>query len=99
MRIETTDPNGNPIVVFDLTGRSVFADGDWVYGQVEVYSRSIVFVVDITEFYEKGWVALDEFLKLDVSACPTEPSEATITTIPPETTSTTSEPTGSIPNP
>lgn len=86
MRIKTTSPTGEIITVFNLTDRSMFANNEWDFGQVEVYARSIIVEVDVTNTFERGWVALDEILRVDGPACVTEPAEATVSTIQPDTT-------------
>ena len=94
MRIVTKEETSTEVVVFDLTDRSIFADNDWVFGQVEVYARSVEFIVEVTNSFDKGWVALDEFLTVDQADCSTVPEQATVTTIPPGTTPQTTPASG-----
>ena len=93
MRVITTDENGNDIYVFDLTDRSVFADNEWMAGQVEVYNRRVRFQgLKEGEDQSHGWVAVDN-IKVggNENGCPTIPLEAQMTTVPPATTPATTK--------
>ena len=39
--ILTEDMEGNSILIFDLSDRSIFADDEWYFGQVEVNTRKV----------------------------------------------------------
>ena len=75
--------------MFDLSDRSIFADNEWVDGQVEVYTHSILIEVKVTNNDKLGWVAFDEFLSIDGPSCETIPNQAAVTSIPPDTTTDT----------
>ena len=82
------DPNGQSIPVFDLSDHSVFADDSWNYGQVEVYTRSVTFMVDVDASDGKGWSALDEFIDIENPGCATFPADAAVSTVAPDTPTT-----------
>ena len=37
----TEDNDGNSILIFDLSDRSIFADDEWYFGQVEVNTKKV----------------------------------------------------------
>lgn len=53
---------------------------------MEVYSRTVSFIVEVIDTIGKGWAAVDEILDVDIPLCATVPAEAAASTIPPDTT-------------
>ena len=41
LMVLTEDNNGNSILIFDLSDRSIFADDEWYFGQVEVNTKKV----------------------------------------------------------
>lgn len=78
--------NGESITVFDLTDTSIFADSDWLVGQVEVYNRKVMFTAEMGGEGVHGWVGIDNIMVSEGESCDTIPSEAQVSTVPPETT-------------
>ena len=89
LRVRTLDESGQSITVFDLSDTSIFADSEWLVGQVEVYNRKVFFEAVMRDGEQgHGWVAVDNIMVESSSSgtCDTLPAGAQVTTVPPETT-------------
>lgn len=90
LRVVTQGPDGSFITVWDLTDTSVFADEEWLVGQVEVYNRNVKFEAVKNGEQNHGWVALDGIMVSKEDTCVTIPKEAQMSTVPPDTTTSVS---------
>lgn len=80
--------------VWSLTDYAPTAVGEWNYGQAEVYAHQVAFSVIKDEAGSgQGWAAIDEVIASEEyeGNCPTVPESAAVTTIAPDTTTTTAK--------
>ena len=85
MLVKTLDPSGAWITVWELSDMSLFADSEWLVGQVEVYSKQIQFEAFKTDD-QGGWVAIDNIINVNEHNCIILPHEAEVSTIPSQST-------------
>ena len=85
MLVKTLDPSGAWITVWELSDMSLFADSEWLVGQVEVYSKQIQFEAFKTDAVG-GWVAIDNIINVNERNCIILPHEAEVSTIPSQST-------------
>jgi hypothetical protein len=92
MSIVTTAPSGVEIDVWALTDYSLTAEGNWVYGQAEVYSHRVAIHLLKGTSGGEGWAAIDEIIASEEyeGNCPTIPETSAVTTVPPDTSTTPS---------
>lgn len=92
IRIQTATNDNKFKTVWELKDRTIFADGAWFYGQVEVINRQVK-IVTVRGEGESGWAAIDYIHVVNESPCRILPPQANpATTAAPQTTQPTQDP-------
>ena len=97
MLTDSTGEQDKPLeLVWDLSDKSMLADGIWFLGQVEVFARQVK-IQAVKGDDVGGWAAIDDIEIVETSPCDIFPESAAIPTEPP-TQPTTESTTQTLPS-
>ena len=84
LRVRTEGREGEN-VVWNLEDTSIFADDEWLIGQVDVAMRKVIFEA-VKGAGDEGWATIDDIHEEKEAHCSVIPPQAAPTTLPPHTT-------------